>query len=53
MASGEPASALADAAPLRHVRIVLVRPRGAGNVGAAARAAMSGASAPRSSMSAR
>jgi tRNA/rRNA methyltransferase len=38
MAAGEAATGLANPDPLRHVRIVLVRPRGAANVGAAARA---------------
>ncbi|MBX3027983.1 TrmJ/YjtD family RNA methyltransferase [bacterium] len=38
MASREPASALTASDPLRAARIVLVRPRGAANVGAAARA---------------
>ena len=38
MSQDELARAAADPTPLRNVRIVLVRPRGAGNVGAAARA---------------
>lgn len=38
MASREPATASAAADPLRSARIVLVRPRGAANLGAAARA---------------
>ncbi|HSQ00908.1 MAG TPA: TrmJ/YjtD family RNA methyltransferase [Candidatus Dormibacteraeota bacterium] len=38
MAQGELAEAVAQIQPLRNVRIVLVRPRGAANIGAAARA---------------